>query len=57
LLFWPFSAVWAIPQAYQDTDWVNEQDTLYYYELGPGKDQLAAAKANRPAAPDPPSPP
>lgn len=30
-LFWPFSPVWAIPQAAIDADNINKRDMIYYY--------------------------
>lgn len=61
LLFWPISPIWAVPQAVIDANTINKKETLYFYEFGPGKDRLAAAKANKQPGPDagtsPPSPP
>ena len=58
LLFWPISPIWAVPQAVIDANTINKKETLYFYEFGPGKDRLAAAKANKSpdAAPETPLP-
>lgn len=44
LLFWPISAVWAVPQAVIDANTINKKETIYFYEYGPGKSRLAATK-------------
>ena len=45
LLFWPLSPIWGVPQAYIDANTLNKKETLYFYEFGPGKTRLDAAKA------------
>jgi len=44
LLFWPVSCVWGVPQAYIDANTLNKQETLYYYQRGPGKERLEKAQ-------------
>lgn len=53
LLFWPLSPVWGVPQAVIDSYTINKKETLYFYEFGPGKQRLEAAKT---APPPPPLP-
>lgn len=56
LLFWPLSVVWGVPQAYIDAHTLNKKETLYFYEFGPGKSRLAAAKAEETSATAAPPP-
>lgn len=40
LLLWPWSVIWGVPQAAIDANTINKQETLYYYQFGPGKQKL-----------------
>ena len=40
LLLWPASIAWGVPQGYIDSKAINKQETLYYYNRGPGKELL-----------------
>ena len=40
LLFWPASILWGVPQAYADAKNINQKETLYFFKIGPGKDEL-----------------
>lgn len=51
LLFWPLSPIWAVPQAVIDSYTINKKETLYFYEFGPGKQRLEAAKVAPPTPP------
>ncbi|MBL7131687.1 MAG: hypothetical protein ISS45_09870 [Candidatus Omnitrophica bacterium] len=40
LLLWPYSVLWAIPQATMDANVINKKETLLYYTHGLGEDEL-----------------
>ena len=40
LLLWPWSVVWAIPQAAVDAGNINKKETLVHYEYGFGLEDL-----------------
>ena len=41
LLWWPISAVWAIPEGAIDADNINKRELVYYYKFNPrGKKEL-----------------
>ncbi|MFH1492503.1 MAG: hypothetical protein ABIE81_04110 [Candidatus Omnitrophota bacterium] len=47
LLFWPLSVVWGVPQAAIDAKSINIQETLYFYNFGPGKQKLEELEKNK----------
>lgn len=47
LLLWPYSILWAIPQAVIDAENINKSKTLLHYEYGFGKEEIAKCRAGQ----------
>ena len=46
LLVWPYSVVWAIPEAAIDANTINKKEILYHYTMSPvGRREFASIKA------------
>lgn len=44
MLFWPFSAVWGIPEAVVDADNINKRDMIHFYTFDIGGEEALAEK-------------
>ena len=44
MLFWPFSAVWGIPEAVVDADNINKRDMIHFYTFDIGGEEALAER-------------